>query len=250
MSHTRRQVLATTALGTTALGAAALATSALPALARSYSNELPWRPNEAYPPTPVEAGPLQFLSADEAATLDAMVDRLIPDDELGPGGRAAGCTTFIDRQLAGPYGTMEGLYTAGPHPEHPLPTQGLQTAMTPREQYRRGLAALAAYCRATFGGRSFEQLPPADQDRIIAGLEKGEVKLDGFAAKALFAAVHTNAMEGFFADPIYGGNRDMVGWKLVGFPGTRYDYREVIDNPNKPYTRPPVGIAGRPGWDR
>ena len=56
-------------------------------------------------------------------------------------------------------------------------------------------------------------------------------------------------MEGFFADPIYGGNRGMAGWKLVGFPGTRYDYRDVIDNPNKPYTLPPVPIKGRGEWD-
>ncbi len=246
MSRTRREVL-----GTTAAAVVALATPAVtPALARSFSNELPWQPNEVYPPAPVEAGPLQFLSAEEASCIDAIVDRLIPDDELGPGGKAAGCTIFIDRQLAGPYGVMEGLYTAGPHPEHPLPTQGLQTAMTPREQYRKGLAALAAYCRATYAGRLFEQLPPADQDHVIAGLEKGDIKLEGFGAKALFTAVHTNAMEGFFADPTYGGNRDMAGWKLVGFPGTRYDYREVMDNPNKPYTRPPVAIGGRGDWNR
>ncbi len=55
-------------------------------------------------------------------------------------------------------------------------------------------------------------------------------------------------MEGFFSDPIYGGNRDMVGWKLVGFPGTRYDYRDVMAKPNQPYTLPPVTIQGRPDW--
>jgi hypothetical protein len=81
-------------------------------------------------------------------------------------------------------------------------------------------------------------------------LEKGDLELPGFSARALFAAIHTGAMEGFFADPIYGGNRDMAGWKLVGFPGTRYDYRDVIDNPNKPYTQPPVSIAGGSDWDQ
>lgn len=93
-SHTRRQVLGTTAIAATALAAPVLT----PALARSFSDELPWRPNEAYPPAPVKTGPLQFLTTEEAAAIDAMVDRLIPDDELGPGGKAAGCTTFIDRQ--------------------------------------------------------------------------------------------------------------------------------------------------------
>jgi gluconate 2-dehydrogenase gamma chain len=239
-SSTRRELLS----------ASALLALAGPAFGRSISGEMPWQPNEAYPPAAVEPGPLQFLTQEEAATIDAIVDRLIPSDELGPGGKQAGCTVFIDRQLAGPFGVNEGLYNEGPFAEHPLPSQGLQTAMTPREQYRRGLAALGEYCKAHFGGRSFEQLSAGDQDNLLKGLEKGEVELPGFSARALFAAVHTGAMEGFFSDPIYGGNRDMAGWKLVGFPGTRYDYRDVIANPNKPYTLPPVPISGRSDWDQ
>ena len=91
MPHSRRQVL----------GASALVLPTPPAMARSFSNEMPWQANEAYPPPPVEPGPLRFLTTEEAACLDAMVDRLIPSDDLGPGGKAAGCTIFIDRQLAG-----------------------------------------------------------------------------------------------------------------------------------------------------
>jgi gluconate 2-dehydrogenase gamma chain len=232
------------------LGASALLALSGPAVGRTISGEMPWQPNEAYPPPPLEPGPLQFLTQDEAATIDAIVDRLIPADELGPGGKQAGCTIFIDRQLAGPFGVNDGLYNEGPFAEHPLPSQGLQTALTPREQYRKGLAALAEYCKAHFGGRSFDQLSSADQDSLLKSLEKGEVELPGFSARAFFAAVHNGAMEGFFADPIYGGNRDMAGWKLVGFPGTRYDYRDVIANPNKPYTLPPVPIGGRSDWDQ
>lgn len=232
------------------LGGTAAVAIAGPAWGRTISHEMPWQPNEAYPPPAVETGPLQFLTAQEAATLDAIVDRLIPADELGPGGKDAGCTTFIDRQLAGPFGVNEGLYNQGPFAEHPLPSQGLQTALTPREQYRKGLAALADYCRGKFAGRTFEQLSGTEQDDLLKGMEKGEIQLPGFASRALFAAIHTGTMEGFFADPVYGGNRDMAGWKLVGFPGTRYDYRDVIDNPNKPYTLPPVPIKGRAEWDK
>ncbi len=110
-----------------------------------------------------------------------------------------------------------------------------------------GIAALETYCKSTFN-RSFTQLEAAEQDKLIAGLEKGEVQLPNFSGKMLFTAIHTNTIEGFFADPIYGGNRDMVGWKLVGFPGTRYDYRDVIDRPNQAYTLPPVSLQGRPAW--
>jgi gluconate 2-dehydrogenase gamma chain len=193
-------------------------------------------------------GPWIYLTPAEAATIDAIVDRLIPPDELGAGGKDAGCTVFIDRQLAGPFGGHDWLYMQGPFSPDPLPSQGLQSPLTPRQQYRQGLAALDAYCKAHFTGHGFADLPAADQDTLLAGLEKNQVKLEGFDGHMLFATILANTMEGYFADPIYGGNRDMVGWKLVGFPGTRYDYRDVIANPDKPYPLPPVGLAGRPAW--
>jgi gluconate 2-dehydrogenase gamma chain len=74
------------------------------------------------------------------------------------------------------------------------------------------------------------------------------VKFDGFGSTMLFNAIYGNTMEGYFADPIYGGNRNMAGWKLVGFPGARYDYRDVMEKPNQAYTLPPVGMQGRPAW--
>lgn len=236
---TRRQLLSATAL---------LAMTGT-ACARTVTNTLPWSPNEAYPVSPLHPGPYLFFTPTEAAAIDAIVDRLIPTDELGAGGKDAGCTVFIDRQLAGPYGSSDWLYMQGPFSANPLPSQGLQSPLTPRQQYRQGLAALSAYCKAAYGGRGFAQLNAEEQDKLLTGLEKGEVKLPGFDSKMLFQAVYANTIEGYFADPIYGGNRDMVGWKLVGFPGTRYDYRDVIANPNKAYAIPPVGLQGRPAWD-
>lgn len=238
-NQTRRGLLATTAV-------AALA-AALPrqALARTLSGATPWSPNEAYPPAGAQPGPWLFLTADEAAVVEAMADRLIPADDLGPGGKEAGCAVFIDRQLMGPYGTSEWLYMQGPFVPGSAANFGLQSPVVPRQRYRSGLAALAEYTRGQFGGKLFHQLDPADQDRVLSGLEKGDIKLADGAGKAFFDQVHGNVVEGYFADPIYGGNRDMCGWKLVGFPGTRYDYRDVIANPNKPYTQPPVSLLGR-----
>lgn len=235
---TRRSLLATAAL--------LIATSG--AKARVVTKVLPWRPNEAYPVTPVVPGGYLFFTAAEAAVVDAIVARLIPADELGPGAKESGVTTFIDRQLTGPYGGYDWLYMQGPFSDKPLPSQGLQSPLVPRQQYRMGLTALAAYCNANFAGRSFDKLSTDEQDKLLAGMEKGEVKFDKFESKMLFNAVHANTMEGYFADPIYGGNNDMSGWKLIGFPGARYDYRDVIANPNKPYTLPPVGMQGRSDW--
>jgi gluconate 2-dehydrogenase gamma chain len=233
---------------------ALLAGTAAIALARtagahSLSGKLPWRANEVYPPEQVLPGPYLFFTADEAAQVDAIVARLIPADELGPGAKEAGVTTFIDRQLTGPWGGYDWYYMQPPFSNHPLPTQGIQSPLVPRVQYRQGLAALGAYCKANFAGKSFAELGPDDQDKLLTGMQTGTIKFEKFDSGMLFRTVHANTLEGFFADPIYGGNKDMVGWKLVGFPGARYDYRDVMANPNKPYTLPPVGLRGRPGWN-
>jgi gluconate 2-dehydrogenase gamma chain len=235
---TRRSLLASAALVVTTGGA----------MARVVTKVLPWRPNEAYPVAPVTPGGYLFFTPAEAKVVDAIVDRLIPTDDLGPGAKDAGVTVFIDRQLTGPYGGNDWLYMQGPFSSTALPSQGLQSPLTPRQQYRLGLAALASYCGSTFGGRGFEQLSPDEQDKLLAGMEKGEVKLPSFDSKMLFGAIYANTMEGYFADPIYGGNRDMAGWKLVGFPGVRYDFRDMIDQPNQAYTLPPVAMQGRPAW--
>lgn len=194
--------------------------------------------------------PCLFFTAAECAAVDAIVARLIPNDALGPGAREAGGTVFIDRQLAGPYGEHDGLYMAGPFAHDPLPSQGLQSPLTPRQRYRDGLRALDAHCRARHAGRGFAELTPDQQHTLLAGLETGAVALPGVDGRALFRLIHANTIEGFFADPIYGGNKDMVGWKLLGFPGARYDHRDVIDTPNQPDPRPPLGLRGRPGWER
>jgi gluconate 2-dehydrogenase gamma chain len=232
---TRRQLLA----------GAAFIMASRSALGHTIAGTLPWRPDEIYPPANVVGGGWRFFTPDEAAIVEAMVDRFIPADDLGPGGKDAGCVVFIDRQLSGPYGTNDGLYMQGPFPEHPLPSQGLQTPLSPREQYRKGLAALATYCKQAYSNRGFTELSAAEQDDLLTKMQKGQVQLPGFSATMLVATVLANTMEGFFADPVYGGNRDMVGWKLVGFAGTRYDYRDVMQNPNKPYTLPPMGLRGR-----
>ena len=235
---TRRNLLASAALLITTSGVHA----------RVVTKVLPWDPNEAYPVMPVKPGGLLFFNADEAAVVDAIVDRLIPSDELGPGARDSGVTTFIDRQLMGPYGGHDWLYMQGPFAATSLPTQGMQSPLTPRQQYRTGLAALQSYCKANFSGRGFVQLTADEQEKLLTGMEKGDVSLPDFSSKMLFQAIYANTMEGFFADPIYGGNRDMAGWKLVGFPGVRYDYRDVIAKPNQAYALPPVSMQGRSEW--
>ncbi len=126
--------------------------------------------------------------------------------------------------------------------------QGAQSPLTPAARYRQALAALDKYCKSSFAGKGFAALSDQQKDQIISGLEKGPLQLEGTSAKAFFELLQQNTREGFFADPIYGGNRDMVGWKMIGFPGARYDYRDWVDHHNERYPLPPVSIAGRPAW--
>ncbi len=233
----RRDLLATTAF---LLGFGS-------AQARTYSGSKPWTEGAADPVEVVRPGAWRYLTPEEAACVGAIADRLIPADDLSIGGKEAGCAVFIDAQLAGTYGRAERLYMRPPFTAG-TPMQGFQSPLTPAAQYRVALAALDAYCRAGFVGKGFADLGAEQQDKILAGLESGTVKLEGADGRAFFELVLQNVMEGFFADPVYGGNKDMAGWKMIGFPGARYDYRDHVGKHNERYTLPPVSLAGRPEW--
>ncbi len=207
---------------------------------------LPWRPDEAFPPVSAALGPWLFFTGSESAMMEALVDRLIPPDPQTPGGRDAGCAVYIDRQLAGPYGSRRGLYVGGPFIKG-APNQGPQSADNPAQEYRKALAALDAYARSNKGD-AFAKLAPDIQDQLLEGLEKGEVKLEGLDGGSFFKTLLKDTQEGFFADPLYGGNRDMCGWKMIGFPGARYDYRDWVGRHNERYPHPPVSIVGRADW--
>ena len=215
------------------------------AAARSISGELPWRAFAGEPPKPVNPAGWYYFTPEEVVTVEAIVDRLIPPDRLSIGGKDAGCAVFIDRQLVGSFGKSSRLYMKPPF-ANGLPTQGYQGDLTPAGRYRDGLRALNDYAQKNHE-RSFAQLKGVDQDAILTGLEKGEIDLKlphGLNSQAFFELVLQNTMEGFFADPLYGGNKGMAGWKLVGFPGARYDYRDHIDKHNVPYPKGPVSIYG------
>jgi gluconate 2-dehydrogenase gamma chain len=234
----RRELLATTA---------AFLLSTTSAWTLTVRGQLPWNPDAGAPPTPVAPGGWVYFTPEEGAAIEALVDRLVPPDPQTPGGKDAGCAVFIDRQLAGPYGRSQGLYMRPPFLDG-TPEQGNQSPLTPAARYREGLAALDRYCRAAYAGKTFAQIPDDEKDKVLSGLEKGQVLLEGANGRAFFEQLLQNTQEGFFADPVYGGNRDMVGWKMIGFPGARYDYRDWVERHNERYPLPPVGLIGRPDW--
>ncbi len=239
----RRELLSASALaGSTVIFAS------VSAGAKTISGELPWSPGEANYVPPVSAGPYKFFSSEEAAWVDAAVSRLIPKDELGPGAKELGVAVFLDRQLAGAYGRAERWYMGGPWAKG-TKTQGYQSRMTPAQVYRAGIAAVDEHCRGKFQNKTFVELSSEDQDKVLGGLEEGKISLEKVDAKAFFKQLLLNTQEGFFADPMYGGNKDMAAWKMIGFPGARYDYRDFVGKHGQPFPLPPVSIQGRPAWN-
>ena len=237
----RRQLLGSSAM--------ALLMSSPEARATIIKGGLPWKPGSADPPTAVSPGGWHYFTPQEAKTVEAFVDRLIPPDPQTPGGKDIGCAVFIDRQLAGSYGRNENLYMMGPF-QRGTKQQGPQSPLTAAQQYRKALAALDDACRNEYSGKSFADLSDEQKDEVITGLENGSFKLDGFDGQSFLTLILTDTRNGFLADPIYGGNKDMAAWKMIGFPGTHYDYRDWIDRHNERVTLPTVGIASHPNWSK
>jgi gluconate 2-dehydrogenase gamma chain len=191
---------------------------------------------------PTDPPPLFFSSA-EVAFVVAAVDVFIPKDDVGPGGVESGCVTYIDRQLAGGWGRGARLYLQGPFPDA-KPEQGYQLPLTPAELYRVGIADINAWCRANRGGKTFDQLAAADRDAVLKDLLAGKIALAQVPAGAVVNLMLNNAIEGYFADPIHGGNRDKAAWKMIGFPGAGGVFvSEIEEYRNKPFPVDPQSIA-------
>ncbi len=216
------------------VGTAALATGSAPPAAAQTS--------AAAAATPVDAEPLLTLTAVEHAFIVAAVDTIIPADELSPSGSECGVAAFIDRQLAGAYGMGARLYRQGPFPKA-KPELGYQLALNPREFFRAGIESANAWTRKTYG-KEFDRLSEKDREAALKAMEDDKAPFPGFSSWMFFDALLQITMEGFFADPIYGGNRDMAAWKMVGYPGLPATYREEIRTYfGKKYDKPPRSIA-------
>jgi gluconate 2-dehydrogenase gamma chain len=186
--------------------------------------------------------PVLTLTETEHAFFTAVVDAFIPADELSPSGSQCGVVAFIDRQLAGAYGNGARLYRDGPFPKG-KPELGYQLPLNPREFFRAGIAAANEWSRKTYG-KDFDRLATGDRDAALKAMEAGKAEFSGSSSRMFFEALLQIAMEGFFADPVYGGNRDMAAWKMVGYPGLPATYREDIKKYfGKKYDKPPQSIA-------
>ena len=152
--------------------------------------------------------PLRFFTEEEALDAGAAAARIFPADSSGPGAAEAGVVIYIDRQLAGPYGRDRDRYTQPPFETAP-PELGYQAKATPREIYREGLKTIAGLHR----------LSPDEQDQKLRQIEN----------TVFFSLLRTHTIEGMFSDPMHGGNKGMIGWQMLGFPGPQMSYLKEVD---------------------
>ncbi|OCK58281.1 gluconate 2-dehydrogenase subunit 3 family protein [Bradyrhizobium sp. LMTR 3] len=224
------KVLTTTRRAFLKKTAASAAVSALPA----------WTHEPA--PVPLEQYQSQFFTADEWAFILAATARLIPSEGDGPGAIEARVPVFIDLQLAGDFGKGTKWYLQGPHDPNAPPQLGYQSPLPPAEAYRAGIANINDWCRSNHG-RPFVELSPKEQNDVLTGLDNNQIVLTSTLGVNFFDLLLQNTKEGYFADPMYGGNCKMSAWVHIGFPGARASFREWV-GVNKPYPLGPVTIAG------
>jgi len=178
---------------------------------------------------------LRFFKEPEARIIEAACDCIFPSDKNGPGAKEAGVVIYIDRQLAGPYGKDRYRYTKAPFVES-VPEHGYQGQQTPQEIYRDGVGKL---------GAGFAELSAPQQNERLKAME----------STMFFRMLRTHTIEGMFSDPMHGGNANLIGWQLIGYPGPIMSYREEIDkNYGEAVSRKPVSleqVVGHPvkGWE-
>ncbi|KMK76955.1 dehydrogenase [Alkalihalobacillus pseudalcaliphilus] len=175
-----------------------------------------------------QQAPLYFSNLERFAVLEAACERIFPEDENGPGAIGLGVPFFIDHQLAGAWGHNTKEYMQGPfYPGSQF--QGYQTALLRHEVFDEGITAMQKYSADQYDGALFNELEGEQQDEILTVFANGEVDMHGVTSDTFFRLLRAATLEGAYADPAYGGNKNMQGWLMKGFPGHQMSYLNNIE---------------------
>jgi gluconate 2-dehydrogenase gamma chain len=211
----------------------------------ALTGALPATSAEAAPTAPADNAAVEtwlVLTAEEVAFFSATSDTMIPKDELSPSGSECGVPSFIDRQLASAFGAGARMYRAGPYHQG-TPEQGYQLPLTPRDFFAAGVEATNVWSRKTYG-KTFDRLAPEQRIATLKEMEQGKAQFENFDSRLFFQRLLAITMEGFFSDPIYGGNRGKASWRMLGFPGLPATYADKLEQyRNKRYVAEPQSIA-------
>jgi gluconate 2-dehydrogenase gamma chain len=187
----------------------------------------------------------KYFTTEEWTLLTALVDRLIPADEEGPGALEAGAAEFIDRQMTEPYGHGALWYMQGPF-RQASPEFGYQLKYTPCELYRAALPAVDQAVRVKHG-KAFTDLGDDAKDAVIGELQHGQLAIGDIPSSTFFDQLWQNTHEGYFCDPVHGGNKGMAAWRMINFPGARADYMDWVEQYGRKYPFPPTSLGAPKG---
>lgn len=171
---------------------------------------------------------LMFFNQEQFALTEAATERLYPEDELGPGAKGLGVAYYIDHQLASLWGVNARDYMMGPFVAGEQ-TQGNYPSIRRKDLFTLGLAAMQDLARKKYN-KSFTELAGEEQDAVLEQMQNGEgVKINGATSLNFFKLLLSLTLEGVYSDPLYGGNKDMQGWKMRNYPGNQMSYLDIID---------------------
>ena len=169
-----------------------------------------------------------FMSERDFKVLANATERIFPEDDLGPGAIGLDVPYFIDHQLAGQYGSNSKEYMHGPFAEG-APTQGYQSRLTRAEIFKQGVQKLEVESQNRFK-KSFNDIEGTQMDEILTAFQKGEIQMSGVTSAFFFTLLRAATLEGAYADPQYGGNKNMEGWRMKNFPGNQMTYLAQIED--------------------
>lgn len=169
-----------------------------------------------------------FSRGDDFETLSAVTERIYPEDDNGPGAIELGVPYFIDKQLSGAWGTNNKDYTKGPFKPQESDTHGLQSKLNRGEMFLVGLRRMQEISQDDHDEKFFD-LEGDDQDDILGRFESGDVDVKGMRSDTFFQLLRQTTLEGVYADPAYGGNKDMQGWAMMEYPGPRMSWGDDIE---------------------
>lgn len=175
-----------------------------------------------------QKGRMFFTRDADFKILSEATERIFPKDDLGPGAIELGVPYFIDYQLAGQYGSNSKEYMQGPFPEA-APTQGYQSRLTRAEIFLQGMQVIENESKKRFK-EGFAKITPEQKDEILTAFQKDEVKMSGVTASFFFTLLRGATLAGAYADPMYGGNNNMDGWRMKGFPGHQMSFIADIES--------------------
>ncbi|MFJ7933251.1 gluconate 2-dehydrogenase subunit 3 family protein [Sporosarcina sp. NPDC096371] len=188
-----------------------------------------------------------FSRKEDFDILSAATERIFPKNDNGPGAIELGVPYFIDKQLAGAWGLNAKEYMKGPFvlnpqiqgfqdkgedqskqgpnadTQIPTPTARYQTRLNRSEIFITGLRKMDSVSQEKFGAR-FVDAEAAQQDEILQMFDDNKVALSGVDSATFFNLLLQTTLEGAYSDPVYGGNKNMAGWRMKEYPGPRMGY--------------------------